>query len=176
MSQTAVAVEPAEAYEGKVENSIMYPTTFVSFVASALIYFGKFVALKAATELTKGNQEIKLPAAATDVTGLLGAGVAIADVTKEPIADTYGGYVAKDSVPVMRKGRIWVVSEDAVDDLTKAVFVRWQVPGVTPPAASLGSFAATTSANHAQAPATYKWVAATTIGSVNYGLLEINLP
>jgi hypothetical protein len=176
MAQTAVNAEPTEAYEGKVENSVMWPTTVQSFLTETLIYFGKFVALKDATQLTKGDQLIKLPAAATDVTGPLGMGVAIADVTKEPVSDSYGGYVDNDAVAVMKKGWIWVVSEDPVDSLAKAVFVRWQNAGVSPPAASLGSFAATTSADRAQLPANYKWAAATTIGSVNYGLLEITTP
>ena len=86
MAQTAVNSEPTQAYEGKVENSVMWPTTDQSFLTEGTIYFGKFVALKDNAQLTKGEQIVKLPAAATDITGPLGMGVAVADVTKAPLS------------------------------------------------------------------------------------------
>lgn len=101
-------------------------------------------------------------------------GVAIADVSREAISDDYGGYAQNDAVSVMRKGRIWVVSEDTVDDLSKGVYVRFQ-NGSAPPAGTLGSFRATADAD-CQLMSMLRWIAGETIGGIEYGLLEINLP
>lgn len=172
MSQTAVADQPVQAYEGKVHVSGEYPTTYISRLASGAIYFGKAVVPYADTELTVGTQRAKLPAAAADIPRTLG--IAIADVSREPIASTYGGYADKDSVTIMRKGLIWVVSADVVDDLDKGVYIR-HANGAAAPADTFGSFRATTDADYTLF-AGLTWKAAVTIGSVYYGLAEVNLP
>jgi hypothetical protein len=174
MSQTSVADQPVRAYEGKVHVSGEYPTSYLSRLASGAVYFGKAVVPYDDAELALGEQRAKLPAAAADVPRLLG--VAIADVTKEPVASTYGGYADKDSVTIMRKGQIWVVSVDQVTDLDAGVYIR-HANGAAPPAGTLGSFRATVDVDYTLfAGEGLKWLAAETIGSVYFGLLEVNLP
>lgn len=101
-------------------------------------------------------------------------GVAIADTSLESTSNAYGEYVDKDSVPVMKKGRIWVVSADTVDDLSKGVYIRFQ-NGSAAPADTLGSFRATANADYQLMGDNVRWVASQTIGGVYYGLLELNL-
>jgi hypothetical protein len=102
-------------------------------------------------------------------------GVAIADTSLESTSNAYGEYVDRDSVPVMKKGRIWVVSADTVDDLSKGVYIRFQNGSSSPPADTLGSFRATTNADYQLMGDNVRWVAGQTIGGVYYGLLELNL-
>jgi expansin (peptidoglycan-binding protein) len=180
MAQTSVADEPVQTYEGKVENSVGLPTTIVSGIASELIYFGKFVVAADPTDVAyggAGQQEVALPGSAAEITGLTAiAGVAIADVSREAIAGAaYGGYTHESSVGILRKGRIWVVVSTAITDLTDGVYVRWQVPG-TPPVDSLGSFDSAAGANVQEVTAGMSWAGAVTIGSTDYGLLDVNLP
>ena len=176
MVQTAVNADFDQAYEGKVHVSGAYPTTYISRLAAATVYFGKAVVANSQTNLVLGEQEVKLPAAAGDVPLLLG--VSAADVTKSPSSTGYAAYDADESVTVMRKGLIWVVSADAITNLgTNGVWVR-HANGAAVQTASLGSFRATTNADYTEWSATQdvKWIAYKLIGSVHYGLLEINLP
>jgi hypothetical protein len=101
-------------------------------------------------------------------------GVAIADTSLESTDNAYGEYVDKESVPVMKKGRLWVVSADTVDDLSKGVYVRFQ-NGSAAPANTLGSFRATANADYQLMGDNVRWVASQTIGGVYFGLLELNL-
>jgi hypothetical protein len=148
-----------------------------SYAAASSIFPGKGVAINAVAEVELGAQSVKLAAAATDVNAGVFQGVAVADVTKESTDDAYQEYVQYDAVGVMTKGRVWVVSADAVDDLSKGVYVRFQ-NGAANPGAGLtnGTFRATANADYAQLTAGARWVAGKTIGSTEYGLLEINLP
>lgn len=170
MPQLSVADEPGQAYEGKVQNGGSLPTSIVSGIAASLIYFGKAVG--------SANADLGLPkTVALLAAGVTFQGIAIADPSIEQIpGNDFGSFADETGVPVMRKGRIWVVSADAVDDLSKGVFVREATPGGSPPADSLGSFRATAAADHIDLSASMAWVAGTTIGGAEFGLLEINLP
>lgn len=177
MSQTAVVDFPVIAYEGKLQEGGQYPTTRISKFASEIIYFGKAVSPLAVSDIEIGNQSVEQ----VDATGAIIDGVAVADTTLERLSDAgvaaaYGAYSDESSVNILRKGRIWVVSTDAVDDLSKGVFVRFQNAGGTPPTEALGSFRATADADSYEWTGGVKWVAGATIGGVEFGLLEINLP
>lgn len=175
MAQTSMKTAPDACYEGMLA-SLVNQSTIASRAAYSSVFYGKAVALYAATEIAPGAQRVKLPAAATDVTGALFEGVAMADTTKPSTSNAYGEYVAKDPVPVIKKGAIWVVSADAVDDLTKGVYIRFQNGAATPAGVTNGAFRATTNADYALLPATKgKWIAGVTIGSVEFGLLELDL-
>lgn len=187
MSQTVVDDEPVQAYEGKVQVGGQYPTTNRSFIASELIYFGKAVSLLSGTELAVGGasggpQQIQLPSVATDITTTLFQGVAAADPSVELTRttgtdDPFGAYVATSTVRTLKKGLVWVVIGTALSDITDGVFVRFQNPGGTAPTEQLGSFDSVTSADHAEIVAgNVSWAGAATIGSVEFGLLELNLP
>ena len=187
MSQTAVDDEPVQAYEGKVQVGGSYPTTYKSFLADGLIYFGKAVALLSATELEVGGasggpQAVKLTAAATDITTSLFQGVAPADPSVERtrtagVDDPFGAYIDETSVQVLRKGLVWVVVDTAIASINDGVFVLFQNPGGTPPTQSLGSFDSVTSADNEEITSNnVAWAGSASIGGIDFGLLELNLP
>lgn len=181
MSQTAVTNEPAQAYEGKLHTGIS-ESQIMSRLASEIIYFGKGVVPYDDDEIVVGDQRVILPAATGDPAKFLGVAIAdpslerLRDPTDPAVAAPYGAYVQYQAVQVLRKGQIWVVSEDAVDDLTKGVWMRFQNESATPPTEQLGSFRATTEGDYEEIAAGAKWLAGATIGSVEFGLLEVNLP
>ncbi len=102
-------------------------------------------------------------------------GVAMADTSLEATDNDYGEFFLYDQVPVLKKGRIWVVSADAVDDISKGVYIRHANGSATPPTGTLGSFRATANADYTLMADGVKWKAGKTIGGVEYGLLELNL-
>jgi hypothetical protein len=176
MSQTVVNDAPGQAYAGKVQYSGQYPTTQVSRIAGELIYFGKLVVVTGA-QLTPGDQSVTLPTSAAEA--LLAAkagGVSMADPSVEAIPGAaYGAFVDESVLPVMRKGALWVQTEQAITDLANGVFVRVANAGAIP-AASLGSFGIVDDGDTEPAPEGMGWAGAVTIGGLFYGLLEINLP
>ncbi len=125
MSQTTVNNENLRAFEGMVH---IRAAMIKSGLAAATVRFGKAVTRSA----TVGVNE--LPAVVRQYTdGEIFYGIAIADVSIETIPNVdYGGYLAETSVPTLTKGQIWVKSEDAVDDLSKSVFVKSTSPSGTP--------------------------------------------
>jgi len=183
--QTVVTNEPDQAYEGKAQFGGQYPTTRDSYLASELIYFGKAVSLLSETELevggaTGGPQSVKLPAAAADVTDLL-LGVAVADPSVERIVNNgipaaFGAFNAETSLSVLRKGAVWVVVATALSAFSDGVYVLFQNPGGTPPTDSLGSFDTVAGADVQVVAAGMAWKGSATVGGVDFGLLEINLP
>lgn len=185
MSQIAVDDEPVQAYEGKVHVGGQFPTTNISRVANELIFFGKYVVPLSTGELTVGDQSVQLPVSAADILlAQQGGGIAIADISVERTRLTggaansapFGAYIAETMLPVMRKGQIWVVVETELLDLSLGVFVRFQNAGGSPPAASLGSFTPVNTADHEPAAEGLAWLAAVTIGAVDFALLSVNLP
>lgn len=176
MSQTSVTAAPNPCFEGMV-NTPAHENTVRSHPAASTVFPGTLAVSNAASEVVLGDISIKLVSAAGDVVAGRIMGVIIADVTKEATSAAYQEFVQYESVSVMRKGRVWVRSADAVDDLTKGVWVRHQ-NGAANPGAGLvnGSFRATTNADYTQLTVGFAWTAAVTIGSTYYGLLEVNLP
>lgn len=178
MSQTTVNSLPLRAFEGMVADK---PERETSGLASALIYFGKGISVSATVGL-----DDEPPIVNPYASGEVFHGIAGADVTVERMASAagvpnqapYGAFLAKTSVRIIRKGRVWVLTADAVDDLTKSVFIRNATPGGSPPLETLGSFRATTVANYIDLGALFPvaWVGGTTIGGANFGLLEVSLP
>lgn len=184
--QTAVNNEPVQAYEGKVHVSGQFPSSVISRLASELLYFGKLVVPYATTELEVGNQRVKKPTSAAEVDLVVaGGGVAIADPSVERLRDPaspadpapFGAFSAESSVPVMRKGLIWVVTETAIASLANLVYARFQNAGGSPPAAQLGSFTSAAGADfQALSTSYFAWQGSASIGGVDYGLLAVNLP
>jgi len=174
MSQTSYQNFPDAAREGFLADSAIV-RDIVSRIseeaASPFVPFGKLVVA------TTGQSEklAKLPTAAADITtaGIV-HGVAMADTSKEtPKGATFGYYAENDAIPCVRKGRIWVVSEDEVTDLDQGVYVRFQNPGGSPPDASLGSFAAAAGADYALL-AGARWRTRTT-GTFGLAIVELDL-
>ena len=180
MSQLTVSEEPVRAYRGKIDVSGAYPTTQVSGLAVGNIVVGDGVGREVGdvdpgAGVATGGQTAR----AFQGTDLF-LGVAPSDPSQLVAlpGETFGQYTAAESFPIVRKGRVWVVTADVVDDLSKAVFIRNANAGGSPPAEQLGAFRATTVADYVDlsALAAVAWVAGVTIGGVNFGLLELNLP
>ncbi len=170
MSQTVVNNEFDEAYGGKLHNSIAFPTTLVTGLAAEEIIFGKAVSSVAT--------DVDLPVTVNGFTnGQVFQGVAIADPSVETVSgDAFGSYKDEEAVPVIRKGRLWVVSAVAITNLlTDLVFVRSANQGGFPNGAR-GSFTNATTTDYEEITSGAKWVGAATVGAVNFGLLELNLP
>lgn len=137
MSQTTYNTTPPIAAEGEIGTS--GPVDLISGIANdtnAVIPFGKFVVTKTAAA---GGEipEVELPNATGEVTGVYALGVVVRDRTIEnDSATAFAGYTDGEVLTIMRRGRIWVISEDAVSSAGAAAFVRF-VAGV---GEVLGSF------------------------------------
>jgi hypothetical protein len=122
MSQTAYTQEPAVALEGMLVDA-SFDKDIVSGIAEVDITFGKFVFRSAAGAADDRPPVVDVPDLTTDVTGPLLIGVALSDVTIEQAA-TPVGWPANSTVRIMRSGRVWMVTEDAVT-YGAPVFVRF---------------------------------------------------
>ena len=61
MVQTSVTAAPTIAFEGMPQTGGNFPNTIASHPASGSIYYGKAVSLYATSEVTLGEQRVKLP-------------------------------------------------------------------------------------------------------------------
>lgn len=115
--QTTYAAGITAALEGQIADSGR--TDVTSKVAHESITAGRFTARQA-------NGRVKLPTQATDITGGVAEGFAALDTAREGALGTGGSapWVAGDVVPVLRKGRIYVVPETAFNE-GEAVHVRY---------------------------------------------------
>lgn len=108
---------PAVGYPGMIADT--GPRHVVSRSnPSVPIPFGCFV--------SKGTDQdhVKLPTTSSEVTAS-GVGFAIQDwSTEQVVADTVATFPIKSAVPVMKQGRLWVVTEEAVN-AEDPVFVRF---------------------------------------------------
>lgn len=163
MSQTAYSLNmPAFAHEGALadagENDV------VSALAEIAIPFGKFV--KRGTD--KENQ-VLLPGAAIDVTTLANvAGVALHDQAREQVASGTPGYVLKEAVSVLRKGR-FVAKAEQLCVAGDPVFVRFVAGGE-----GVGSFGNTAGTSERALLAQAVWTKGA--AAAGLGVIEINLP
>jgi len=109
MSQSAYTDDLPVAIEGMLADSSQTKDVLSLNNKDTLVFIGKFVA--------KGtlDNEIIHPAAATDITDVKKArGVVLHSHANESIAGSAApSYAIQRSVPVLAKGRMWVVFEDA---------------------------------------------------------------
>lgn len=164
MAQTSVDDVNEAAIEGLIYDISQERDIVSKLSAVAAIKPGHLGVWKA----TNPDNVVVLPVLTTDVTAGTAWGVAILDTSRETnAAGTGADYLDEEAVPLMRKGRIWVVSEDAVDTVGLPAFVRF-TDGV------LGSFR--TDADTADAVAlpgaTFR---STTSGVNQLVILELNL-
>jgi len=166
MSQTAHTQDPAVAIEG-MEADTSLAKERVSALAVEAIPFGHAVAVDGTAE---NPYTVVLPSTTGEVTDGSMLGVAVADVSIESDGGVGSGYPIDDAVPVLRKGRVWVIAEDAVPAVGTPAFVRFAAGGG---GSVLGAFR--TDADTASAVA---WPGArfmTTTGGVNeLAILEIH--
>lgn len=119
------------------------------------------------------SDEIKHPAAAADVTDeKLVRGVVLASHEMQSKEDGgLPGYVTGSVVPVMRKGRIWVLSENTITEGTSTVNVYW---AVSSPMLQAGSFRGASNSSFTAVLPKAKWKSSTT-GAAQLAVLEIDL-
>lgn len=104
-------------------------------------------------------------------TGFVFEGIAVATQIAKPNATGVAQYDAKTAIPVLRKGRIWVLAEQAVNP-SSAVFLRHTAnAGTTAP----GRFRADIDTAGADAITNARWLTTTTAAD-QLALLEINIP
>ena len=130
MSQTAHTQDPAEAFEGmEADNSAVKER--ISGQADVIIPFGRFVSADGTQD---SPHTVELPDATAKVTDGRGLGIAVADVSHQE-GPTLGvnQYAVNDAVPVLRRGRIHVISEDVIAVVGAQAFVRFN-------AGNLGAF------------------------------------
>jgi hypothetical protein len=136
-------------------------TNKVSRHAAAAINFGLGVVV------TANEDEVALPSS----TGFIFAGVALMKHNITFNATAVALYSIGDAISVLRKGRVWVNSEVAVDP-TKDVYLRHTAN--TGPTRSPGDFLVTADTNKADQIANAKWVSVTS--GAGLAILEVNMP
>jgi hypothetical protein len=172
MAQTAVNLVPARAFEGMLADGAPM-RDIISRLAKApstpFIPFGKAVSQNTADE----TDQVRLPASATDVTlRLMGIAIAESSIEHDDVV-AWGHFSDGMSIPVLRVGRIWVISEVG-HDIGDGVFVRHTTPGGSPPLASRGSFRKDADTANASQVSNAQWLTAGAAGGL--ALLGINLP
>jgi hypothetical protein len=125
MSQTAHTQDPAVALEG-MEADTSLAKERISGLATVAIPFGHFVSAEGSAE---NPYAVELPDATAKVTDGRGLGVAVSDVSVESDGGAGNGYEIDDAVPILRRGRVWVISEDAVAAVGTPAFVRFAAGG-----------------------------------------------
>lgn len=130
MSQTTVVDFPPIGVEGGFVNSSFYRDTLSKLSNdSSPIPFGHLVVLNSADD----DDQCRLPADTLEISSGDAWGVALFQSAKEAnpgnTVDTAGAntYSINEAVPCVRKGRVWVITEDevAIADLSAPVFVRF---------------------------------------------------
>ena len=145
MSQTSYSLDNPIAVEGA-----LYDVAMTRDKISALV------------ELAAGIR--------TDITGGLIRGVSFIDLSLETPVGGAPLYAETDSIPLMRKGRIWVVAENtAVAD--QPVFVRFQNGDDS--ATFDGGFSGVNTIDHDLLPDA-KWFKGAAAGEL--GVIEVNIP
>lgn len=128
--------------------------------------------IRVAKAVKKGtdDDQVILPTAAIDITEGRILGVSILDLTLETPVGGVPLYSTGDSIPLMRKGRLWVIAEDdCVKDAP--VYVRFQNGDDV--ADFDGGFSGVNTADHDLLPAA-KWFTSASAGEL--AVLEINFP
>jgi hypothetical protein len=170
MSQTSYSQLQLAAFAGQLYDIGPHDIYTYAWLGTANLPFGSAVVQDSL------DNRCRLPAASSDVTSSLFAGVVIAtQAVENPIGasgTTPGGYPKNSAVSVMHKGRVWVSVEEAVTTASP-VFVRFAAnagAGFN----QLGTFRASAdTANAAQLPKA-RFLSSAAAGG--FAILEINQP
>lgn len=167
--QDSVSNLPVQGYNGMLvdaRNSIVE----TGIASTNAIPFGVFVvaddADSGAPEGLGGalrEQLVRLPEATAEITSGVGRGISLADTMES--GATAPAVAIGDALPVLRQGKAWVISEDAVA-LGGDVWVRHSGAGA-------GRMAGADGATHTVAPG-LKW--GSTRADSGLAIVEINMP
>ena len=165
--QTDYSIDMSAAKVGMLADSALVQDIVSYKNPDAEVKFGCLVTHGAA------DGEVVHPDAAAEVTDeKLVRGVVVATHELESVENSEDpGYAAGSVVPVLRKGRIWVESEDAVTQSTSGVYARVLASS---PLVQLGAFRASSMTSYAAAVPKAKWRSSTT-GAAQLAVLEIDL-
>lgn len=122
MSQTTYTQYAPEGLEGLKAD--MQSADILTGVANATIPFGRFVHRVAGGAADDRPPRVALPALTGDVTGQTGIGFSMRETSLTDANEA--GWLADETLPIMREGTCWVLAEDAVA-YGDPVFVRFTV-------------------------------------------------
>ncbi len=155
-----VAGVPFTATEADADLSLVATTANTT---SSPILFGRGLA-----QVLTDAEKISLPS----LTGFLFAGVSVQSQVVTPNDDGIAKYENGVAVPVLTKGRIWVLAEDAVTSLDDSVYLRHTANGAVNVS---GRFRTDADTARADQISNARWLSLTT--AINQlAVLEINMP
>lgn len=165
--QTSYSIYQAAGMLGMIADSSIVQDVESYKNPDAEVKFGHAVTRGAASD------EIIHPDSAAKITDeKLVRGVVIAAHEMESKQDgAVAGYVPKSVVPVMRKGRVWVLAEDTITEGTSTVNVRHAANGGN---TQLGRFRGAADSSFTAVMPKSKWKTSTT-GNGQLAVLEIDL-
>lgn len=165
--QLSYTIDQASALVGQIADSQMVKDIESKINAAAEVKFGCVVTRGASPD------EIVHPDAAGEITDeKLVRGIVVAAHECESKSDGAApGYVAKSVVPVMRKGRIWVLAEDTITEGTSTVNCRLAANGSN---TQLGALRGASDTSFTAVLPKSKWKTSTT-GNGQLAVLEIDL-
>lgn len=106
MSQTSYVQNLDPGFNGQLWDLV--DSNVMSYAAEAIVGFGKFVTLG-----TSKEKEVN-PVTTSVGQADLAVGVAVASHAVEQTSAGVAQYAATDTVPVLKRGRIWLETDDAV--------------------------------------------------------------
>lgn len=106
MSQTSYVQNLDPGFNGQLWDLV--DSNVMSYAAEAIVGFGKFVTLG-----TSKEKEVN-PVTTSVGQAALAVGVAVASHAVEQTSAGLAQYAATDTVPVLKRGRIWLETDDAV--------------------------------------------------------------
>lgn len=128
MSQLAYEEDPAVALEGQIADSSRNTERITGKTEGAGgVPMGRFVTVGTDVGTDGSRPQARLPALTGEISGGVGLGFSVLDTSIEQ-ADTPLGYEDESIMQIMRRGRIWMLAEDAVV-FGNAVFVRFVAGG-----------------------------------------------
>ncbi len=168
MPQLQYTIGMAAGFAGMIADSAIVQDIETFYNPAGALFFGRVASRGAADGL------IIHPATAAGVTDeKLVRGLIVAThegVTKYPSDGLDPSYAPAMPIPVMRKGRMWVVSEDVVVEGTSSVYARHAANGGN---TKLGSLRASADTGAALLPKS-KWKTSTTAAG-QLAIVEIDL-
>lgn len=105
--QTVHSINQPAAHPGLIADSGLVQDVLSALVETDSIPVGVMCVVGTDTGADGDTPQARLPAAATDLAAGVALGVAMYDASKVP-----GNYEDTDSIPLVRKGRMWVLAEN----------------------------------------------------------------
>jgi len=160
--QTSYSVKQAASFAGLIADTYQGKDIVTKVNEDGVIYIGRLVSFD------DGDLTAKHPAAAADITGKAIGVVAHSHNNQSKNDGLDPNYEIKKPFDVMKKGRIWVKSEDAVTAYNSTVNVRY-VAG----SGVVGGFLGAAVSMETAVLPNARWI--TSCGAGELAVLEVNL-